>query len=1612
MSFSYSCGQNSCGELATKRKGDRVILTPLKDYVFKQIRSIGSGYEFSVVVDKNGKIKGYGKASGLKFNKTVKKVVSGFTGIALVTVEDEVYYKNKLEDEFMLLPKPNETSVVSIVHGLKTFFILYSNGDLYENSDKIHSNVSVVFSGNYASNYFFINNQGKLYASGKNTNGQLGIGKISQNSNTIELKQFKNQQIIHIACGYEHSCMILQENGIGQVYGVGKNEYNGIGGTGNSTKFQKIVALKDYDAIFVDIGCFHTVVQMKDYSTWGWGNNIYGQLGIGAKNEHKKPIPIHTRRFPGNDPRFIHCGPFNTFVYSISSMLQKKPKKKSKQSKTELLDNNQTDNIITKDKIFCYCCGQNEKGELGSIEKKKQTSLIQVMDFEGVMIQSIASGYQRTLIVDTKGKVTGYGDFSELKFTKKVKKVVIGFQPCALLTYDNEIYISEKGENPILLSKPSGKSVISMVPGILSIYILYSNGDLYENSSKIHSNVTKVFSGNYASNYFFINNEGSLYACGKNANGQLGIGKISQNSNTIELKQFKNQQIIHIACGYEHSCMILQENGIGQVYGVGKNEYNGIGGTGNSTKFQKIEELKDYDAIFVGIGCFHTIVQMKDNSVWGWGNNAYGQLGKLKISGIEHPRLLNLSPLSQNESKTIHCGCFNTFVASVKPFFNDDSITEEYELEIQTKKKEIKKKNQGLIQNKKKKKKKKETQKEKKKKKKIVFSYSCGQNSCGELATNKKGDQFNFTPLNDYASKQIRSIASGFERTLIVDKKGKVTGYGEFSNLTLNKKVKKVVSGFHPCAFLTFDDEVYLSKKGDNTILLPKPSGTSVVSMAPGIFTIYILYSNGDLYEKSNKIHSNVTKVFSGNYASNYFFINNEGCLYASGKNKYGQLGIGTISSSSPKSQVLDINGRDVIQISCGFKHTTIIVKDKYGIGQVYGVGNNEYNGIGGTKNSTRFQIIKELIGKDAIFVDNGCFHTIVQMKDNSIWGWGNNAYGQLKTKSRKSFLQPTELILSQIPTHNGLIIECGCFNTFIYSPLDKDEYNKTVENKPIQEDHENNSSVEFFIYSCGQNNKSELGLKEKKEIHNLTQLPDFENQNIQSIASGYERTLIVDTKGKVTGYGDFSELKLNKKVKKVVSGFYPCALLTYDNEIYISEKGENPILLSKPSGTSVISMVPGILSIYILYSNGDLYENSNKIHSNVTKVFSGNYASHYFFINNEGSLYACGKNANGQLGIGKISQNSNTIELKQFKNQQIIHIACGYEHSCMILQENGIGQVYGVGKNEYNGIGGNGNSTKFQKIVALKDYDAIFVGVGCFHTIVQMKDNSVWGWGNNSFGQLGVGSTNSYVQPIQLFQTPLEPNQPRKIHCGCFNTFVYSSIDQIIQISPLQEDLLSLFERQENCDHNVTLIDSKTIQFHSILTEIRTGKDGETLAKILSKYNIIQAQIILKWIYTGFSQEKDQKQIRLMKQFCKKLKLNFLLKTGLNGLLSDLKRLYDNELSKDFILCVDQKEIVVHKIILQARSQFFRGMFLKNPKESYVTDYSKKSYKALETLIKYFYSDIVDNSAPQNVLSELKQVNYFLLNPRNTLKKQVSVLINNFNKKFQQKKKEDCLLM
>ncbi|KAJ6227313.1 hypothetical protein M0813_09894 [Anaeramoeba flamelloides] len=1588
MNFSYSCGQNVDGELAVGKKGEVFNLTPLQGYESKKIRSIASGFQRTIIVDIDGKITGYGNFSDLQFNKPVKKAVAGFHPCALVTFDDEVYFSERGK-KLVLLSKPQGTTVVEIVPGLFAVYILYSNGDLYEKDSKIHSNVTRVFSGNYASNYFFIDNSGRLFASGKNENGQLGIGKVCKTVTKTELTEFRNQQITHISCGYQHSCMILSDNnGVGKVYGVGNNQYSGLGGSGNTSKFQLIPTLADFDAMFASVGCFHNIVLMKDYSVWGWGNNVYGQLGIGSKTSYKTPIQIHTEIFSNNEPRIVHCGPFNTFVYSKSSELQEETKKVTLQIKPPT--SSIITNIPTENKTFCFCCGQNEQGELGSTENKNQTSLIQVKAFQGVPVQSLASGFKRTIIVDIDGKITGYGNFSKLQFNKPVKKAVAGFHPCALVTFDDQVYFSARGENPVLLSKPQGTTVVEIVPSLLTVYILYSNGDLYEKGSKIHSNVTRVFSGNYASNYFFIDNSGRLFASGKNENGQLGIGKVCKTVTKTELTEFKNQQIIHISCGYQHSCMILSDNnGVGKVYGVGNNQYSGLGGSGNTSKFQLIPTLADFNAMFIDIGCFHTIVLMKDYSVWGWGNNAYGQLGELKFTTIGQPTLLNLPPLGKNEPKIIHCGCFNTFFMSVRQSFNNNITFGGNQQKIENQQDEKKNPIQAdNLEN------------------KNIFSYSCGQNVDGELAVGKKGEVFNLTPLQGYESKKIRSIASGFQRTIIVDIDGKITGYGKFSDLQFNKPVKKAVAGFHPCALVTFDDEVYFSERGNNLVLLSKPQGTTVVEIVPGLFTVYILYSNGDLYEKDSKIHSNVTRVFSGNYASNYFFIDNSGSLFASGKNDNGQLGIGKVCKTVTKTELTEFKNQQIIHISCGYQHSCMILSDNNGVGKVYGVGNNQYSGLGGSGNTSKFQLIPTLADFNAMFIDIGCFHTIVLMKDYSVWGWGNNAYGQLNTRVSTLFAYPTKLNLTPLSPQQRTKIHCGSFNTFVYSPIDViEEMNKkAIDDKPIEVE-ELQINNEIFVYSCGQNVNGELAIEKKNQKlnPNLIQLPAFRNKKIQSIASGFERSIIVDIDGKITGYGNFSDLQFDKPVKKAVAGFYPCALVTFDDQVYFSVKGENPVLLSKPQGTTVVEIVPGLFTVYILYSNGDLYEKDSKIHSNVTRVFSGNYASNYFFIDNSGSLFASGKNDNGQLGIGKVCKTATKTELTEFRNQQIIHISCGYQHSCMILSDNnGVGKVYGVGNNQYSGLGGSGNTSKFQLIPTLADFDAMFIDIGCFHTIVQMKDYSVWGWGNNAYGQLGIGSSTTYEQPIQLFQTPLESNQPRKIHCGCFNTFIYSPNDEIfksaqnetvMQLEPFQEDFLSLFEKQENCDTQAILVDSTTIKFHSILVIARTGKEGQNFAKVLSQYNNTQANIILVWIYTGFSQEKDQNVINLINDFCEKLNINYAEKEGYSGLLNDIQRLYYNEASKDMIWCVENKEIPVHKIILQARSKLFQKIILKDPNENYLTYNSQKSYQSMFTLIQYFYTDILDPKTSKSVLSELENINYFLLNPKSTLQNQISNL-------------------
>ncbi|KAJ5073801.1 pep-cterm sorting domain-containing protein [Anaeramoeba ignava] len=97
--------------------------------------------------------------------------------------------------------------------------------------------------------------------------------------------------------------------------------------------------------------------------------------------------------------------------------------------------------------------------------------------------------------------------------------------------------------------------------------------------------------------------------------------------------------------------------------------------------------------------------------------------------------------------------------------------------------------------------------------------------------------------------------------------------------------------------------------------------------------------------------------------------------------------------------------------------------------------------------------------------------------------------------------------------------------------------------------------------------------------------------------------------------------------------------------------------------------------------------------------------------------------------------------------------------------------------------------------------------------------------------------------------------------------------------------------------------------------------------------------------------------------------------------IISDLISLYSNEESKDFsIISNEGKKIKAHKFILAARSELFRGMFLTVTEDSTneVKDYTGKSTKALETIIKFLYYDEIEKGLEMNIYEELEEAEEF----------------------------------
>ena len=335
-------------------------------------------------------------------------------------------------------------------------------------------------------------------------------------------------------------------------------------------------------------------------------------------------------------------------------------------------------------------------------------------------------------------------------------------------------------------------------------------------------------------------------------------------------------------------------------------------------------------------------------------------------------------------------------------------------------------------------------------------------------------------------------------------------------------------------------------------------------------------------------------------------------------------------------------------KIRCGGYFTFLILND----GNVWACGNNEYGQLGLGDINARYKFSKIPV-EDVKEISCGAAYTFMLKNDGTVWSCGFNGNGELAlgdNTHRNTFTQVTTNI-SDVKE-----ILCGDNNTFMLK---------------------NDGTV----WSCGYNAQGQLGLNDYTNRNTFTQVTENVS-DVKEILCGCMHVIMVKNDGSVwaCGFNQYGQLGL----------------------------GDSS---NRPAFTQVTTNV-----------------------SDVKEIICGGY--HTFMIKNDGTVWACGYNYGGQLGLGSTTDKTSFTQVTT-NVSGVKEIICGNSHTFMVKND---GTVWSCGNNGYGqlGLGINTNQTTFTQVTKnVSNVKEIICGG--LHVFMVKNDGTAWSCGENSSGQLGL---------------------------------------------------------------------------------------------------------------------------------------------------------------------------------------------------------------------------------------------------------------------------------
>jgi alpha-tubulin suppressor-like RCC1 family protein len=284
--------------------------------------------------------------------------------------------------------------------------------------------------------------------------------------------------------------------------------------------------------------------------------------------------------------------------------------------------------------------------------------------------------------------------------------------------------------------------------------------------------------------------------------------------------------------------------------------------------------------------------------------------------------------------------------------------------------------------------------------------------------------------------------------------------------------------------------------------------------------------------------------------------------------------------------------------------------------------------------------------------------------------------------------------------------------------------------------------SQSFFLKSGGSlwvmglNDKGQLG----DTTYNPTNRPEkILGTNVTAIAAGIHHTLFLKSDGSLWAVGDNESGELGDGTVNSTGISSPEKIVASGVTAIAAGEFHSLFLMSDKSLWAMGYNYDGELGDTTF---SDSHVPEKIVTTNVTAIAAGEY--HSLFLKSDGSLWAMGWNQFGQLGDGN-SLRPDVNSPARIVTTNVTAIAAGWNHSLFLKDD---GSLWAMGNNAFGQLGdGTLNSTGTnspEKIVTA-------IAAGQFHSVFLKSDGSFWGMGYNSNGELGDRTLNNTNRTEQI---------------------------------------------------------------------------------------------------------------------------------------------------------------------------------------------------------------------------------------------------------------------